>query len=304
MLNCVHIEHLTKDYGNQKGIFDVSLTIQEGEVFGFLGPNGAGKTTTIRHLLGFIQPQSGTATILGHDCWKESHQIKHHLGYLPAEIAFPENMTGIQLIHHTAKMNQLTDLTRANELIARFEFDPSTSIKRMSKGMKQKVGIVCAFMHDPKLLVLDEPTTGLDPLMQSVFVQLIQEEKTKGTSILMSSHIFEEIEGTCDRIAMIKEGKIVSTSHRNEFDRPHHIAYKIVFGHPTDFRAIQEQGFIVQKVDSSKNEWIIDIHESETSALIQALAGRDIVSFREVHESLGNSFMSFYKREESSSHVS
>lgn len=303
-MNNVQIQNLTKDYGNQKGIFDVSLSIQEGEVFGFLGPNGAGKTTTIRHLLGFIQPQKGSATILGQDCWKESHLIKRQMGYLPAEIAFPENMTGIQLIHHTANMHQLTDLTRANELIARFEFDPSTSIKRMSKGMKQKVGIVCAFMHDPKILVLDEPTTGLDPLMQSVFIKLIQEEKEKGKSILMSSHIFEEIEGTCDRIAMIKDGKIVSTSNRKEFERPDHIAFKVVFGHPTDFRSIQEQGFTVRKVDSSKNEVIIDIHESQTSALIQALAGRDIVSFREVHDSLENSFMSFYKREESPSHVS
>ena len=182
-MTAINIQHLTKDYGNNKGIFDVTFQIKEGEVFGFLGPNGAGKTTTIRHLLGFIKPQSGTSTILNLDCWNKSKEIQKHLGYLPAEIAFPENMTGTQLIQHAAKIRGLRDMNKANQLIKMFGLDPSVLIKRMSKGMKQKVGIVCAFMHDPQILILDEPTTGLDPLMQSEFVKLINQEKQEGKSM-------------------------------------------------------------------------------------------------------------------------
>ena len=187
-MSVLKVEHLTKDYGEGKGVFDVSFEIEQGEVFGFLGPNGAGKTTTIRHLLGFSRPQSGRTSVLGLDSWRKPKEIQRRLGYLPGEIAFPDDMKGRQLIKYIADMRGLTDMTKTDKLLKLFELDPSGDTKRMSKGMKQKIGIVCAFMHDPDILILDEPTSGLDPLMQATFIELIREERDNGKSILMSSH--------------------------------------------------------------------------------------------------------------------
>lgn len=209
-MSVIKIEDLTKDYGHNKGIFDVTLEVNKGEVLGFLGPNGAGKTTTIRHLMGFSTPDAGTVTINDLDCFKYVEKIQKNVGYLPGEIAFMDDMKGYEFIQFIAKMKGLKDLDYAHELIDYFELDPQGSIKKMSKGMKQKIGIVCAFMQDPDILILDEPTSGLDPLMQNKFVELIKKSKENGKTILMSSHMFEEIEKTCDRVAIIKNGKIVA----------------------------------------------------------------------------------------------
>ncbi len=176
-MEIIKINNLTKDYGNGKGIFDVTFTIKKGEIFGFLGPNGAGKTTTIRHLLGFIIPKEKKCIINGLDCNKDIDLIQKKIGYIPGEINLMEEISGIQFIKFMADYRGMKNLERANELIKRFELDPRCKIKKMSKGMKQKVGIVIAFMHDPDILILDEPTSGLDPLMQNEFVNLILEEK-------------------------------------------------------------------------------------------------------------------------------
>ena len=209
-MEIIKVDHITKDYGNGKGVFDVSFSVRHGEVMGFLGPNGAGKTTTIRQLMGFIRPDSGEVSILGMDCFADAAAIAPKLGYLPGEIAFIENMRGLEFIRFIAKMKKLRDLTRAEELMERFRLDPRGKIRKMSKGMKQKIGIVCCFMQDPDFYILDEPTGGLDPLMQNTFIDLILEEKAKGKTILMSSHLSEEVERTCDRTAMIREGKLVA----------------------------------------------------------------------------------------------
>ena len=189
-MRVIDIEKLTRDYGSGKGIFDVSFQVNEGEVFGFLGPNGAGKTTTIRHLMGFIKAKSGRCTIRGMDCWQERCKIQEHLGYIPGEISFFDDMTGTEYLKFLAGYRRLKTANRMAEMMDRFELDPKSKIKKMSKGTKQKLGIVAAFMHDPEILILDEPTTGLDPLMQSRFVELLAEEKSKGKTILLSSHIF------------------------------------------------------------------------------------------------------------------
>jgi ABC-2 type transport system ATP-binding protein len=296
-MTAINIQHLTKDYGNNKGIFDISFQIEEGEVFGFLGPNGAGKTTTIRHLLGFIKPQSGKSTILNLDCWNQTKEIQKHLGYLPAEIAFPENMTGTQLIQHAANMRGLRDMTMAKQLIEMFDFDPSALIKRMSKGMKQKVGIVCAFMHDPQILILDEPTTGLDPLMQSIFVKLIHQEKQKGKSILMSSHLFEEIEGTCDNISMIKQGRLISVMNSQDFKHFDKTTFKITLQNLQDFESIQMEGFIISKIHKESLQVMVEIKDIQINELIRALSKRDVTSIREMKYSLEEYFMDFYKGE-------
>lgn len=208
-MSVISVQSMTVDYGNNKGVFNLSFNVEKGEVIGFLGPNGAGKTTTIRQLMGFAAPNSGGCTILGMNCKKQAAEIQAHVGYLPGEIAFMNDMSGTQFIKFVAEMKGLKGVGRANEIIEMFELDPTGRVRKMSKGMKQKVGIVCAFMQDADILILDEPTSGLDPLMQNRFIELIQSEKERGKTILMSSHMFEEIERTCDKAVIIKQGRLV-----------------------------------------------------------------------------------------------
>ncbi len=229
MNHVIEIKNLTRDYGNHKGIFDVNINVKKGEVFGFLGPNGAGKTTTIRHLMGFIRAKEGNCTINGMDCFTKSPQIQKTLGYLAGEIAFPSDLPGVKLIDFIAAMKGISNNNRISELLNRFELDPQSKIKKMSKGMKQKVGIICAFMNDPEVIILDEPTSGLDPLMQNRFIELIMEEKAKGKTILMSSHIFEEVEKTCDRTAIIRNGNIVAIEDMESLKKKKQKEYMITF---------------------------------------------------------------------------
>ncbi|HHT97081.1 MAG TPA: ABC transporter ATP-binding protein [Clostridiales bacterium] len=209
-MKVIEINGLTRDYGKGQGVFELSFTIEQGEVFGFLGPNGAGKTTAIRHLMGFLKPQIGKCTIEGFDCWKDSARIQKDLGYIPGEMAFFDGMTGMEFLNFTAKYRNLKDKKLMKDLINRFDLNPNGKLKKMSKGMKQKIGIVAAFMHDPNVLILDEPTSGLDPLMQNRFIDLINEEKKKSKTILMSSHMFEEVERTCHRVSIIKNGRLAT----------------------------------------------------------------------------------------------
>lgn len=201
---------LTKDYGGGRGVFALDLSVRRGEIFGFLGPNGAGKTTTIRQLMGFVRPDGGSASILGMPCFESSAAIHAHVGYLPGDLALMDSLSGGDFIRFMADMRGLRDLNRAEELTDRFQLDGSAKIRRMSKGTRQKVGLVCAFMARPDLLILDEPTSGLDPLMQNRFIDLLLEEKARGATVLLSSHIFEEVERTCDRAAILRGGRLVS----------------------------------------------------------------------------------------------
>ena len=206
----IYIHNLTKDYGAGKGIFNINLKINKGEVFGFLGPNGAGKTTAIRQLMGFVKPDKGNAEIYGFDCFRQSHHIKKVLGYLPGEPAFFDDMTALDFLGFMADMVKVKDRNYIKTLSDYFELEKSkVKIKKLSKGTKQKIGLICAFMNNPEIIVLDEPSSGLDPLMQIKFIELVLSEKAKGKTIFISSHIFDEIEKTCDRAAIIKHGKIV-----------------------------------------------------------------------------------------------
>lgn len=236
-MGVIEVEGLTKDYGAGKGVFDVTFTVNQGEVMGFLGPNGAGKTTTIRQLMGFIRPDKGRAAIGGMDCFRRAAEIQKRLGYLPGEIAFMEDMTGLGFLRFIAEMKGMDRFDRAEELMAFFELDPSGRMKKMSKGMKQKIGIVCAFMQDPEILILDEPTSGLDPLMQNKFIELVLKEKERGKTILMSSHLFEEVERTCDRTAIIREGRIAAVEDMDRLRGGQQKVYKITFGREADAAA-------------------------------------------------------------------
>ena len=226
-MSVICIENLTRDYGGGKGVFDLSFDIGHGEVFGFLGPNGAGKTTTIRHLMGFLKPLKGKCSIDGLDCWRERDKIQAKLGFIPGEISFFDDITGTEFLNFLAKYRKIGKDNRQRELLERFEISPKGKIKKMSKGMKQKLGIVAAFMHDPDILLLDEPTSGLDPLMQNSFIELIAEEKKRGKTILMSSHIFEEVEKTCDRIGIIRQGRLAVVDTVKELRERHVRSYTV-----------------------------------------------------------------------------
>ena len=240
-MSVIEISHITKDYGRGKGVFDLCFCVEKGEVFGFLGPNGAGKTTTIRQLMGFIRPDSGSVSILGMDCFCDAAHIQRRLGYLPGEIAFMDDMTGMEFLRFLAGMKGLSDLSKAQDLMQYFELDASGKIRKMSKGMKQKLGIVCAFMSDPDILILDEPTSGLDPLMQSRFIELILQEKQNDKTILLSSHIFEEGERTCDRTAIIRNGHLVDVARMEQMQSNRQRICRILFADAAKAMAFSER---------------------------------------------------------------
>lgn len=208
----IDVKGMTLKYPSGKGVFDLNFKVPNGEIMGYLGPNGAGKTTTIRGLMGFMKPNAGSCSIGGLDCWKNAPRIQKTLGYIPGEISFIESMNGDEYLKFISEMRGGNNMRRQKELTDMFEFSPKGSIKKFSKGMKQKLGIVAAFMHDPEVLILDEPTSGLDPLMQNRFIELILQEKKRGKTILMSSHMFDEVERTCVNVLIIKDGYIVAHS--------------------------------------------------------------------------------------------
>jgi ABC-2 type transport system ATP-binding protein len=268
---------LTKDYGHGRGIFDVSLNVEKGEVFGFLGPNGAGKTTTIRHLMGFSNPQKGKAAINGLQCNRHASKILENVGYLPGEPALPENLTGTQFIRMMQGLRKNRDDKRLTHLLDIFQLDPRGKTKRMSLGNKRKLAVITAFMADPDVLLLDEPTSGLDPIMQDAFIQFMKEEKKRGKTILLSSHIFSEVDAICDRIAIIKDGKIVSTVVAD------------------DIRHNQNKTFVVAYGNGKTEK--ISIADDEINSLVKTLSERNVVSFREEKYTLEDYFMHFYRKE-------
>ena len=293
-MSVIEINHITKDYGHHKGVFDVSFVVEEGEVLGFLGPNGSGKTTTIRQLMGFMKPDQGDVKILGMNCFDDAKQVQGKLGYLPGEIAFMEDMTGQEFIRFIAKMKNMKDISYAEELMQFLELDARGKMKRMSKGMKQKIGIVIAFMQDAPILILDEPTSGLDPLMQNKFVELIQQAKKDGKTVLMSSHIFEEVENTCDRVVMIKEGHVVATETMENLRKNRLKHYEIHFYDENDAIAFME------KYHQAKRDGAI-IHlmlKGHTNQLIQDLSQYDIDDFNARPQSLEELFLHYYGGEE------
>ena len=211
MTAIVQIEKLTKSYGAQRGIIEVDLSIEQGEVFGFLGPNGAGKTTTIRTMLDLIRPTSGRALVFGIESSADPVAIHRRVGYIPGEFTLYDRLTGKQTLEYFANLRGGVDAAYQQRLIERFELDPSRRFREYSKGNKQKVGVVIALQHRPELLVLDEPTSGLDPLVQQTFFTTLREAVADGASVFLSSHILSEVEKSADRVAIIREGRIVKT---------------------------------------------------------------------------------------------
>ncbi len=290
-MNMIEISRLTKDYGAGRGVFDLSFSIPKGEVFGFLGPNGAGKTTTIRHLMGFIRPQKGSLSIGGLDCWQKSSDIQKSLGYIPGEMAFLEDMTGIGFLRFMAEYRGQKDFSRAEKLMTQFELNPKGKLKKMSKGMKQKVGIICAFMHDPEVLLLDEPTSGLDPLMQNRFIDLILEEKQRGKTILMSSHLFEEVERTCDRVGILKGGHLVAVEDAASLKAKKQRAYMVTLSDEEAAMAFAQEKLAV--TGREKNRVTVTVRQ-DMQAFIQAMGRYPVTNIEVVEQSLEEIFLHYY----------
>ncbi len=300
-MHVIEVNNLTKDYGEGRGVFDVSIYVDKGEVFGFLGPNGAGKSTTIRHLMGFSKPDSGSTKIEGVETFDKYYEILNHVGYIPGEIALPQGLTGwefinmmqdLQKIHNNEKLHELLDLFELEDVVLNGE------TKKMSLGVKRKLAIVTAFMSDPDVLILDEPTSGLDPVMQENFIEFIHKEKKRGKTILLSSHIFSEIDNTCDRIAIIKDGRIVSEFIADDLKHASKKFYTIDFYSEEGKNNFLEKAKKIKTINIIKNEIneiFVSFDDSDLNYLISLLSELDIKSFSNRRESLEDYFMKFYK---------
>ncbi|MEI0619476.1 ABC transporter ATP-binding protein [Brachyspira pilosicoli] len=291
-MSVIKVDNISKDYGSKRGVFNLSFEVNRGEIFGMLGPNGAGKTTTIRQLMGFIKSDKGSAKILDMDCFVNRENIQLKLGYLPGEIAFMDEMKGSDFIRFIAEMKSIKNKKRINELTDLFELDANRKIKSMSKGTKQKIAIVCAFMNEPEVVILDEPTSGLDPLMQKKFIELILEEKKKGTTIFMSSHIFEEVEKTCDRTAILKEGKLIAIENMEELKSKKNKNFEVVF--KTNEEALYFKNKISFKSELNNNIVKLSIINNEINNFIKELSNYDILDINSSSQTLEELFLHFY----------
>lgn len=290
----IEVKQLSKIYSNGKGVFDLNFSVTEGEVFGFLGPNGAGKTTTIRCLLGFTNPTGGGANIWNLDCRNQAAEIQKKLGYVPGEIAFFENMTGKQFMDFIDDMRGIKDTKMRKQLIERFELEADRKIRKMSKGMKQKVGLITAFMHDPAVLILDEPTSGLDPLMQKRFIELIIDEKHRGKTILMSSHMFDEVDRTCQRAAIIRDGKIVTVEDIASLKSTLRKSYLVTVEEMADIKKIEASGLDYRIIDDNRVEIFISNNYGQ---MLSTLAACNVTSLDAAAQTLEQIFIGYYGKE-------
>lgn len=298
----LEVAHLTKDYGSGRGVFDVSFTVGEGEVFGFLGPNGAGKSTTIRHLMGFSKPDKGSTKISGLETFSRYDKVLNRVGYIPGEIALPAGLRGGEFLKMMQDMQGIHNEARLDEMLDLFELDGNAlaqETKRMSLGVKRKLAVVAAFMSDPEVLILDEPTSGLDPVMQEVFIDLIHKEKARGKTILLSSHIFSEIDSTCDRIAIIKDGRIVSEFIADDLKHADRKYYTVTLesGEKQKLLRSAEAISTFKLLGGGENDVYLSVNDSDLNELIALLSSLRVRSFSNRKESLEDYFMKFYKED-------
>ena len=302
-MKMIEVQNLTKDYGSGRGVFDVSFSVSEGEVFGFLGPNGAGKSTTIRHLLGFSKPDSGQTLICGKPTFKNYYEVLNRVGYIPGEVALPAGLTGWEFLRMMQDLQKTHNEPQLKKMLDLFELDDVTlkcETKRMSLGVKRKLAVVSAFMNDPAVLILDEPTSGLDPVMQHNFVQFIHEEKKRGKTILLSSHIFSEIDSTCERIAIIKDGKIVSEFVADDLKHASKKFYSVQFKTPNGKNAFVKRAHSIPSVEILKEgelNLFLAIDDSDLNEVIGILSSYSVLDFSNRRESLEDYFMKFYKED-------
>jgi ABC-2 type transport system ATP-binding protein len=288
---------LTKSYGSARGIVGVTLDVAEGEVFGFLGPNGAGKTTAIRLLMALLRPTSGYATIGGLDCWNQAVEVKRLVGYLPGEFTLDPSLTGAQILAYLANLRGGVDKHYVRELIERVDLDPGRRFRDYSRGNKQKVGLVQAFMHRPRLLILDEPTSGLDPLNQQQFYALVEEARQQGQTVFLSSHILPEIEHTCDRVGIIREGRLIKVDHVAALRALKHHVVDVSFAGPASvswFNGVAGVESIA--VDGGGQALRLTV-QHDLGAVLKVAAQHDAIALTSSEPSLEEVFLRFYEPE-------
>jgi ABC-2 type transport system ATP-binding protein len=297
-MNDIEIRRVTKDYGYKRGIFDIEFVVKQGEIFGFIGTNGSGKSTTIRHMMGFSKPDHGTISIRNLDATTQATDTKKWIGYVPGEIAFPELESGEAFIESQADFWRLKNFELTNRLIEIFQIDLRANPKKMSKGMKQKTAIIAGFMNDSDILILDEPTTGLDPLMRVKFLQVLEEEKAKGKTIFISSHLFEELEHLCDRVALIRDGHIVSIANINEIKHPQEREFKIEFMNADNYQRFLEEPFHFDRIRPDQNQVFISVDRLDIHQFIVKLSTYDVKFFIEIKYNLERFFKDTFNYQE------
>jgi ABC-2 type transport system ATP-binding protein len=292
MTSAIVMHGLTKDYGSGHGLFDLDLEVAEGEVFGFLGPNGAGKTTTIRLLMGVIHASAGAATIFGLDCDRDSVAVKRDVGYLPGDLPQFGGMRGSEVVAYLGGMRGGIDKSRVKELAERLELDLGRRFREYSRGNKQKLGLLLAFMHRPRLLILDEPTGGLDPLNQQTFQRMVGEEKASGATVFLSSHVLSEVEETCSRVGIIRDGRLVSDMTMDKVHelRFHEVAIEFSGAVPeANVRAASG----VADVSVVGRRLMCTVHDG-FDGLLAAISGHTVADMVSKEPSLESIFLSYY----------
>ncbi len=292
----IKIEGLSKFYGNARGVIDLDLTVAEGEVFGFLGPNGAGKTTTIRLITDLIRPTKGRASIFGLDCQRDSVAIKRLIGYLPGELALWGNLTGAETLQYLGNLRGGVDVKFVESLAQRLDLDLRKKFRSYSKGNKQKVGIIQAVMHRPRLLILDEPTSGLDPLNQQEFYAIMREAQAGGASVFLSSHIFEEVERTCQRVAIIREGRLVRVASIHEIisEKAHRLEFS--FSQPVPASEFSNLPGVTSAEAQGNNLTVMV--QGSVAPVVQTAARHPLVNLVTHEPNLEEAFLQYYQRSE------
>jgi ABC-2 type transport system ATP-binding protein len=293
-MNVIEINNLTKTYGKSRGITDISFHVEEGEIFGFIGPNGAGKSTTIRTLLSLIYPTSGSATIFGKDCVQFAPEIKKEIGYLPSEVFYYDNMKVKDLLKYSASFYKKDCSKRIKELAEIMDLDVNKKIDDLSLGNKKKVGIVQGLLHEPKLIILDEPTSGLDPLMQQKFFELLEEENKKGATILFSSHILSEVQRLCNRVAIIKEGKIVTVEKISTLQENNYKKFKVETKAALDPNYFNISGVNNLEVKENITSFLF---RGNINAIMKKIADIELANLWIEEPDLEEIFMHYYEKE-------
>jgi len=289
----VEVTHLTKSYGGKRGVADVSFDVSQGDVFGFLGPNGAGKTTTIRLLMGLLHPDSGVARIAGLDCWAESVAVKRLVGYAPGEPALDPDLTGGQILEYFGHLRGGVDQAHLKDLIRRFDLDIRQRFRHYSTGNKRKVALIQAFMHRPRLLILDEPTNGLDPLNQQEFARLVREARDGGATLLLSSHVLGEVEQLCTTVGIIRDGRLVRSGDVAGVKDIKHYEITIAFGQAVPSSAFADLPGVAH-VEALGESVLRIALQGAPDAIVKAAAAYPVVSLVTHEPSLEDIFLRYY----------
>ena len=295
MTAMIEVERLTKSYGSKRGIADVSFRVEEGDVFGFLGPNGAGKTTTIRLLMALLKPNAGSARIAGLDCWEKSVEIKRLIGYMPGEPALDPNLTGGQILEYFAHLRGGVDRAYLKQLIERFELDTSRKFHQYSTGNRRKVVLIQAFMHRPRLLILDEPTSSLDPLNQQEFDRMVLEARNGGRTVFLSSHVLSEVEKTCTTVGIIREGRLVRIGDVAEVKAIKRYEVTITFANAVPAETFKTVDGVIEVETLNHGHGVRLTMQGPADSVIKAAAHYPVVSLTSYEPSLEDIFLRYYE---------